>query len=82
MRALLISSLGLLVTVTMTACNRPCPVARPITEADGGVFPCVINTDCPRPSSVLVCGQADDQLLGCIGCVAGQCTRSVPEACP
>ncbi len=76
MRALLISSVLLL-----TACGRVCPREESLTGLDGGAVACVLNTDCPRPSSVLVCGQNEDQLRDCIACNLNRCVRYRPEAC-
>ena len=77
MRALLIS-----LVFVATACGRVCPRAESLTGLDGGAVTCVQNTDCPRPSSVLVCGQNEDQLRGCIGCTNNLCVHYHPEACP
>lgn len=63
------------------ACGRPCPRAENLTGLDGGALPCVQNTDCPRPSSVLVCGQEEDKLRDCIACAENLCVRYRPEAC-
>ena len=43
---------------------------------------CVQNADCPRPSSVLVCSEREDQLRDCIACSNNLCVRYRPEACP
>lgn len=72
----------LLSAVLGLGCGRLCPRAEPVAGLDGGVSACVQNTDCPRPSSVLVCGQTEDQLRDCIACTDGQCTRYRPEVCP
>ncbi len=72
----------LLSGVVLFGCNRVCSRAEPLTGLDGGAFTCVQNTDCPRPSSVLVCGQNEDQLRDCIACTQNRCVRYRPEACP
>jgi hypothetical protein len=73
---------GVLATLLGLGCARVCPRQQPVTGLDGGVAPCVVATDCPRPSSVLVCGQDEDALRGCIACESGACTQYVAEACP
>jgi hypothetical protein len=65
----------------VSACGRPCPRADSLTGLDGGAVACVLNTDCPRPSSVLVCGQEEDKLRDCIACTDNLCVRYRPEAC-
>lgn len=71
-----------LLLVVFAGCNRPCPVEEPLTSTDGGTVACVQNTDCPRPSSVLVCGNAEDMTRDCIACTSNQCVRYRPGACP
>lgn len=73
--------LFLLSTLLFLGCNRFCPREEALTGLDGGSLPCVQNTDCPRPSSVLVCGQNEDQLRDCIDCTDNRCVRYVPELC-
>jgi len=75
-------ALAVLLLLTAAACGRICPRTEPLTSTDGGAQPCVQNTDCPRPSSVLVCGSAEDQLRDCIGCTNNVCIHYVREACP
>jgi hypothetical protein len=72
----------LLSAVTFVGCNRFCSRPEPLTGLDGGVSTCVQSTDCPRPSSVLVCGDNEDHLRGCIDCTDNRCVRYYPEACP
>lgn len=72
----------LLIPVLLLGCGRLCPHVEPLTGLDGGNTVCVQNTDCPRPSSVLVCGQVEDQLRDCIGCADNHCVRYSPVACP
>ena len=74
--------LGVTTALLGAGCARVCPERQPVTGLDGGTAPCVVATDCPRPSSVLVCGQDEDKLRGCIACEAGACARYVAEACP
>lgn len=74
--------LFLLSAALFLGCGRVCSRAEPLTGLDGGASTCVLNTDCPRPSSVLVCGQNEDQLRDCIACTANRCVRYHPEACP
>lgn len=76
MRLLLVSGFLLL------GCGRLCARAEPLTGLDGGASTCVQSTDCSRPSSVLVCGETEDQRRDCIGCTANRCVRYRPEACP
>ena len=76
MRLLLLSA------VLFLGCGRLCARAEPLSGLDGGPSICVSNTDCPRPSSVLVCGQNEDRLRGCIGCVDNRCVHYHPEVCP
>ena len=75
MRLVLLSGLLFL------GCGRVCSRVEPVTGLDGGAAVCVQNTDCPRPSSVLVCGQMEDQLRDCIACVDNRCAHYHPEAC-
>lgn len=63
-------------------CGRVCTRAEPLSGLDGGPSICVLNTDCPRPSSVLVCGQDQDRLRECIDCVDNHCVHYRPETCP
>ena len=79
MRALLISSV---VMMLVTGCNRLCAVEESLTGLDGGALACGQNADCPRPSSVLVCSEREDQLRDCIACTNNLCVRYRPEACP
>ncbi len=74
--------LFLVIPVLVLGCGRLCPRAETLTGLDGGSTACVQNTDCPRPSSVLVCGQNEDQLRDCIACTDNRCVRYHPEACP
>jgi hypothetical protein len=60
---------------------RPCADEEPLTGTDGGTVPCVQNTDCPRPSSVLVCGNAEDMTRDCIACTSNRCVRYRPVSC-
>ena len=76
MRLLLISG------VLFLGCGRVCARAEPLTGLDGGASICILNTDCPRPSSVLVCGQNEDRLRECIDCVDNTCVHYHPQACP
>jgi hypothetical protein len=71
----------LLTSVLFFGCNRVCARTEPLTSLDGGTSTCVQSTDCPRPSSVLVCGQDEDQLRDCIACTDNRCVRSIAEAC-
>ena len=72
----------LLSTVLFLGCNRVCSRPEALTGLDGGSNNCVQSTDCPRPSSVLVCGQHEDELRDCIACTENRCVRYHPEACP
>lgn len=74
--------LFLLIPLLLLGCGRLCARAEPLFSLDGGSAVCVQNTDCPRPSSVLVCGQNEDQLRNCIACTDNRCFRYHPEACP
>ncbi len=74
--------LFLLIPLLLLGCGRLCFRGEPLTGLDGGNTTCVQNTDCPRPSSVLVCGQDEDQLRDCIACAENRCVRYHPEACP
>jgi hypothetical protein len=73
---------ALLAVVVLTGCASVCPQESTLTGADGGALFCVLGTDCPRPSNVLVCGATEDQLRGCVGCKSGSCVRYTPQACP
>ena len=59
----------------------PCSSQSDVVGPDGGVARCVQTADCPRPSSLLVCTNAEDRLKGCIGCIDGACVRFTPETC-
>ncbi len=59
-------------------CGATCAVS---ISTDGGTWTCVVNTDCPRPANVLVCGQTEDQLRDCIACESNVCIRYQPKAC-
>ena len=72
----------LLGAVFFLGCGRVCTSPEKLTGLDGGVSVCVQNTDCPRPSSVLVCGQDEDQLRDCIACTKNECVRYHPVTCP
>lgn len=72
----------LLSSVLFLGCNRVCSSPEALMGVDGGDSRCVQNTDCPRPSSVLVCGEHLDELRDCIACVDSRCVRYRPEACP
>jgi hypothetical protein len=52
-----------------------------LSGVDGGTSRCVQNIDCPRPTSVLVCGEDMDELRDCIACVDSSCVRYLPEKC-
>jgi hypothetical protein len=67
---------------SLAGCNRPCPQEEALSGLDGGEVACVQNTDCPRPSSVLVCGNAEDMMRDCIACTSNRCVRYRPGACP
>lgn len=85
---------GFALAFVVMACDRPCPRADSLGGLDGGPVACVVSTDCPRPANLLVCGSAEDQLVGCVDCVAvavvdasgfreeNQCVRYVPMECP
>jgi hypothetical protein len=75
-------SAALLAPLLLCACSQTCPRAETLVGLDGGVALCVTSTDCPRPSSILVCGSLEDHLRDCVQCVGTQCVRYVPEACP
>jgi hypothetical protein len=66
----------------LAACSRVCPEAVPLLSADGGARSCVLATDCPRPSNVLVCSNSEDELRDCVGCVDTNCVRFRPLSCP
>lgn len=72
----------LLLALLPTACSSLCPREEPLLGRDGGTLACVQSTDCPRPSSVLVCADVEDRLHDCIDCVDARCVRFHPEACP
>ncbi|MBL8915943.1 MAG: hypothetical protein JNM17_34915 [Archangium sp.] len=72
---------ALVVSASLGGC-RPCPDEEPLTSTDGGAVSCVQNTDCPRPSSVLVCGNAEDMTRDCIACTSNRCVRYRPGTCP
>jgi len=55
-------------------CAAPCP-SQPVSGADGGTASCVRATDCPAPSSVLLCTNDMDKLRGCIGCENNACVQ-------
>ncbi|MFT3713135.1 MAG: hypothetical protein QM817_36230 [Archangium sp.] len=74
--------MALVVLGATTGCNRVCPDEEPLAGLDGGTVPCVQNTDCPRPSSVLVCGNAEDMTRDCIACTSNRCVRYRPGSCP
>ena len=73
---------GFALALVVMACDRPCPRADSLGGLDGGPVACVVSTDCPRPANLLVCGSAEDQLVGCVDCVATRCVRYVPMGCP
>jgi hypothetical protein len=75
-------SAALLAPLLLWGCSQTCPRAETLVGLDGGVARCVTSTDCPRPSSILVCGSLEDHLRDCVQCDATQCVRYVPEACP
>ena len=68
--------------VLFLGCEKICPRPEQLTGLDGGPSRCVQNTDCPRPSSVLVCGENLDEKRDCIACVESNCVRYHPDACP
>ncbi len=68
--------------VLFLGCGRVCSRSETLDGLDGGASACVQNTDCPRPSSVLVCGMDEDRLRDCIACIDNRCVRYRPEACP
>lgn len=75
LRLLLASSL------LLAACGAPCVREEPVAGPGGGQAACVQATDCPRPSSVLLCTSVEDRPFGCVGCVQQRCVRFHPEAC-
>lgn len=63
-------------------CAVPCP-SQPVSGADGGTARCVRATDCPAPSSVLLCTSDMDRLRGCIACEDNACVQYAPTGtCP
>lgn len=71
-----------LLVLALVACGRLCPRESALVGLDGGALSCVSATDCPRPTNVLVCGNAEDRLRDCVACIETRCVRFVPEACP
>jgi hypothetical protein len=68
--------------VSFLGCAAPCP-SQPVSGADGGTAGCVRVTDCPAPSSVLLCTNDMDRLGGCIACENNACVQYAPTgACP
>ena len=62
-------------------CAAVCPEKQPLLGLDGGPQVCTRNTDCPRPSNILVCSSTDDQQRDCVACIDTQCVRWVPKEC-
>ncbi len=75
-------ALAALACLLACGCINVCPVQEALNGVDGGQLSCVIATDCPRPSNVLVCSSTEDELRDCIGCVDAKCVRYRPKACP
>ncbi len=63
------------------ACGSTCPKIEKVTTSDGGVAMCVQAIDCPRLSTVLICGMNNDKLIDCVACEAEQCVRYQQVAC-
>lgn len=64
-----------------SGCFNVCPFEETLPGPDGGQLSCVLATDCPRPSNVLVCSNTDDELRDCVGCLDARCVRYRPKAC-
>ena len=77
-----------LALAALTACALPgtqeavpCTREAALVGLDGGPVVCVMATDCPR-AGVLVCGSAEDHLVGCVDCVETRCVEYARVVCP
>ncbi len=70
-----------IVAVCGGACGGFCPSVEPLNSAGGDQLRCIVSTDCPRPSNVLVCAQGNDMLQDCVACERSVCVRFRPKAC-
>jgi hypothetical protein len=73
--------IAVVVAVGSAACGGFCPSVEPLNNAMGEQLRCIVSTDCPRPSNVLVCAQGNDMLQDCVACERAFCVRYRPKAC-
>jgi hypothetical protein len=67
--------------ISLCACSQLCPSVEPLNDSKGNQLRCVQSADCPRPSNVLVCAQAEDKLRDCIACESSRCVRHRAKVC-
>ena len=72
--------LGLATAVVAGMACDPCQRQEALLRADGGAYACVVDTDCPRPGTALVC-TTDVVDVECVQCTGSRCLRIVPEPC-